>query len=84
MFQLITQQAKSATVCRRILVQTSQQNSNGLYQIPQQSFNSIFGGIFNKKKPEEVKKEAPVKQQEKAPVATPEPTKYHKETLKAV
>ena len=61
MFQLITQQAKSATVCRRILVQTSQQNSNGLYQIPQQSFNSIFGNIFNKKKPEEVKKEAPVK-----------------------
>ncbi len=84
MFQLITQQAKSAIVCRRILVQTSQQNSNGLYQIPQQSFNSIFGNIFNKKKPEEVKKEAPVKQQEKAPVATPEPTKYHKETLKAV
>ncbi len=84
MFQLITQQAKSATVCRRILVQTSQQNSNSLYQIPQQSFNSIFGNIFNKKKPEEVKKEAPVKQQEKAPVATPEPTKYHKETLKAV
>lgn len=84
MFQLITQQAKSATVCRRILVQTSQQN-NGLYQIPQQSFNSIFGNIFNKKKPEEVKKEAPpAKQQEKAPASTSDPTKYHKETLKAV
>ena len=81
MFQLITQQAKTAT-CRRILVQTSQQNNN-LYQIPQQPFNSIFGGIFNKKKPEDKKEQAqPAKQQEKAPVA--EPTKYHKETVKAV
>ena len=59
MFQLITQQAKTAT-CRRILVQTSQSNANGFYQIPQQPFNSIFGNIFNKKKPEE-KKEQPVK-----------------------
>ena len=52
MFQLITQQAKTAT-CRRILVQTSQSNANGLYQIPQQPLNSIIGNIFNKKKPEE-------------------------------
>ena len=55
-------------------------------QIPTQNFNSFFGGLFGKKKPE-ADKPAEKKLEEKKPekaAAVPEPTKYHKETVKAV
>ena len=67
-----------------ILQAASQQQT--FNQIPTQSFNSIFGGIFGKKKPEQ-EQQAPVekKTEEKKPEKgqANEPTKYHKETVKA-
>jgi hypothetical protein len=67
MFQLIAHQTKSSA--RKVLVFQSTQ----VYQIPQQPFNSIFGNIFNKKKPEQPE----IKKQTQAD----EPTKYHKESV---
>lgn len=53
-----------------------------MHQYPLQNFNSIFGGLFGKKKPEEKKEVAkPEKKTETTEAA--EPTKYHKKSIEA-
>jgi hypothetical protein len=64
-----------------ILQATTQQQA--LNQIPTQNFNSIFGGLFGRKKPEQekaVEKKPEEKKPEKA-AQVAEPTKYHKESV---
>ena len=54
-------------------------NHPSLYQLQSQSFNSIFGGIFGRKKEPEVPPPPPPKVEK--PV---EPNKYHKESVQAL
>ena len=87
MFNLVIQQAKSSGVSsttRRLLL--LQATTNTQTQFPVQNFNSIFGGIFGRKKPAEEQKVPPVEEPKKAtpaPSKIAEPTKYHKESVKA-
>ena len=69
MFNLIAQQAKLTGATRRLALQATQ-GAQTMHQYPVQNFNSIFGGIFGKKKPETEKKaeeKKPEKKTEKAP-----------------
>ncbi len=79
MFSLIAQQAKSTSSQRRLLMVATQQatTQGSLYPLQSQSFNSLFGGIFNKKK-DEVQNATPAPQKSKQAA---EPTKYHKESV---
>ncbi len=60
----------------------AQQRPSSLVAVQSQSFNSMFGGIFGRKK-DEPKKEETAAPAKKSVETQKEPAKYHKQTVQA-